>query len=69
MSTSLEGAAIFFNTWKPTFVGHLGLQSMSNRVGTPCIVSGYDEFVGGVVVFSSLFLVSIACCVGQFVSV
>ena len=36
MSTSPEGAATFFKTWKSTFVGHLGLQSMSYRVGTPC---------------------------------
>ena len=36
MSTSPEGAAIFFKTWKSTFAGHLGLQSMSYRVGTPC---------------------------------
>ena len=37
MSTSPEGAAVFFKTWKSTFVGHLELQSMSYRVGTPCI--------------------------------
>ena len=36
MSTSPEGAATIFKTWKSTFVGHLGLQSMSYRVGTPC---------------------------------
>ena len=36
MSTSPEGDATFFKTWKSTFVGHLGLQSMSYRVGTPC---------------------------------
>ena len=36
MSTSPEGAAVFFKTWKSTFVGHLELQSMSYRVGTPC---------------------------------
>ena len=36
MSTFPEGAAIYFKTWKSTFVGHLGLQSMSYRVGTPC---------------------------------
>ena len=37
MSTSPEGAATFFKTWKSTSVGHLGLQSMSYRVGTPCM--------------------------------
>ena len=37
MSPSLECAATSFLTWKSTLVGHLGLQSMSYRVGTPCI--------------------------------
>ena len=36
MSPSPECAATFFWTWKSTLVGHLGLQSMSNRVETPC---------------------------------
>ena len=37
MSTSSEGDATFFKTLKSTSVGHLALQSMSYRVGTPCI--------------------------------
>ena len=47
MSTSPEGAATFFKTWKSTFVGHLGLQSMSYQVGTPCIALslGYKHSV------------------------
>ena len=45
MSTSPEGAAIFFKTWKSTFVGHLGLQSMSYRVGTPCTLRGHFKYV------------------------
>ena len=36
MSLSPECAATFFWTWKSTLVGHLGLQSMAYRVGTPC---------------------------------
>ena len=36
MSPSPECAATFFWTWKSTLVGHLGLWSMSYRVGTPC---------------------------------
>ena len=46
MSTSPEGAATFFKTWKSTFVGHLGLQSMSYRVGTPCM-----NLISAIVVF------------------
>ena len=37
MSPSPECAASFFWTWKSFLVGHLGLQSMSYRVETPCI--------------------------------
>ena len=36
MSPSPKCAATFFWTWKSTLVGHLGLQSMSYWVGTPC---------------------------------
>ena len=36
MSTSPECVSTFFWTWKSTLVSHLGLQSMSNRVETPC---------------------------------
>ena len=41
MSPSPECAATFFWTWKSTLVGHLGLQSMSYRVGTPCTIQNY----------------------------
>ena len=47
MSTSPKGAATFFKTWKSTFVGHLGLQSMSYRVGTPCIAELGDKELFG----------------------
>ena len=36
MSPSPKCATTFFWTWKSFLVGHLGLQSMSYRVETPC---------------------------------
>ena len=39
MSQPPKCAATFFWTWKSILVGHLGFQSMSYRVWTPCIFS------------------------------
>ena len=39
MSRSPECAATFFKTWRSTLVGHLGLQSVTYRVDTPCKVN------------------------------
>jgi hypothetical protein len=36
MSRPPECAATFFKTWRSILVGHLGLQSVTYRVDTPC---------------------------------
>jgi hypothetical protein len=36
MSRPPECAATFFKTWRSILVGHLGLQSVTYRVETPC---------------------------------
>jgi hypothetical protein len=40
MSRPPECAATFFKTWRSILLGHLGLQSVTYRVETPCSISG-----------------------------
>ena len=40
MSRPPECAATFFKTWRSVLVGHLGLQSVTYRVDTPCSALG-----------------------------
>ena len=42
MSPPSECAASFVWTWKSCLVGHLGLQSMSYQVETPCKIEIVD---------------------------
>ena len=47
MSKSRECAATFSKKLKSIFVGHMGFQSVSNRVDTPCkdILSFFRKFI------------------------